>query len=777
MNSIFGGEYMKEINIKLPLVEPKEQEILMSGKNKNGEVISVNRKYFTKNGLPWFPITGEFHYSRYPSEYWKEALQKAKAGGLDTIATYVFWIHHEEIEGQFKWHGRYDLNKFICLCGEVGLNVILRIGPWDHGEIRNGGYPDWLFEKTKAPGTNDPEYLKYSKRLYTQIYNQVKSLLYKDNGPIIGIQIDNEYGHCHGLKGDEGREHMMTLKKMAVEVGFDVPFYTATGWGGAIVVEGEYLPVMAAYVEGSWEQHIDVVPPNINFVFTSVRDDLSVGSDLADNKQFAPSYDINNYPFATCELGGGMQCSYQRRPIITKEDTEAMAFTKLGSGAIMLGYYMYQGGTNPMGELTTLQESRATGFPNDLPKLTYDYQAPLSEYGLRNLSYHALRRLHLFAKDQEDILTQSTVVIPDDKKVRPDDPSSLRYAVRYFGKTGFLFVNNYQHNLKMEPKENLKFSVEVDNEVIHFPTVHLKSGEWRLLPFNQDLCGIKLKCATMQPLTSLQVGDDAYYFYYGQPNQDIEYRFDSTTFKVVLSGHMQNNEEGLAIVKQAFHKDNSILEPIVLENHSGKKIHIITLTKQQASELNKVELKGVPYIVISEADTYVDDEQIQVVSLANDEATVLAFPRLPNDQKLCEYETGLRNSLFHSYKVKWVPAEPRVYLNKIGISPEGHLQYEIKADEGFMDGCSDVFLNIDFEGDIAEITQDGELKADWFYIGLTWKIGLKRFSKDLTKGKWVLDISPLSKDAYVYLDKWPDMENGKAMRLVDYKTVPEYKLF
>ena len=79
----------------------------------------------------------------------------------------MFWIHHEEIEGQFKWNDRYDLKTFITLCGEVGLNVILRIGPWDHGEVRNGGYPDWLLEKTKAPGTNDPDYQKYSQTLYT----------------------------------------------------------------------------------------------------------------------------------------------------------------------------------------------------------------------------------------------------------------------------------------------------------------------------------------------------------------------------------------------------------------------------------------------------------------------------------------------------------------------------------------------------------------------------------------------------------------------------------
>jgi len=768
---------MRDINIKLPLAKEKNSDIYMTGKSKDGEVVSVNRDHFIKNGKPWFPIAGEFHFSRYLSEYWKEALQRCKAGGLDLINTYVFWIHHEEIEGKFRWDGRYDLRKFITLCKEVGLKVILRIGPWDHGEVRNGGYPDWLLKKVKAPGTNDPEYFKYSKRLYEEIYNQVKGLLFKDNGPIIGIQIDNEYGHCHGLRGEEGRQHMLTLKKMAIETGFEVPFYTATGWGGAVVVDGEYLPLMAAYVEGSWEQHIDMVPPNINYVFTSVRDDISVGSDFTQNQHFSPSYDIDNYPFATCELGGGMQASYQRRPIITAEDTEAMAFVKLGSGAIMLGYYMYHGGTNPIGELTTLQESRDTGFPNDLPKLTYDYQAPLGEYGQSHPSYRALRRLHLFAKDHEEILTKGSVIIPDDKKIRPDDPSSLRYSIRYLKDSGFIFVNNYQHNLTMEPQENLNFKVEIDNEVIHFPTVHLKSGQWRLLPFNQELSGVKLKCATVQPLTRLESDTDVYYFYYGEADNEIEYHFDTATIKNVISGTSSINDYGLTVIKQKFNESNSILDPVVIENQNGIRVNIITLTKEQASQLNRIEINGKTYIVITEADTLLEEDQLQLISLGKEEATVLTFPALPAEQKLSEYIDNSPSGIFARYCVKWLPVKPNVALNKIGISDQGHLQYELQAAEGFMEGCSDVFLFIDFEGDIAEITQDGRLKADWFYNGLTWKIGLKRFAKELTKGKWLLDISPLYEDAYVFLNKWPKMSDGKALSLLDYKVIPEYRLF
>ena len=619
-------------------------------------------------------------------------------------------------------------------------------------------------------------YFEYVKRLYAEIYNQVKSLFYKDNGPIIGIQIDNEYGHCHGLKGDEGRKHMMTLKKLAVDTGFDVPFYTATGWGGAIVVEGEFLPVMAAYVEGSWEQHIDKVPPNINFVFTSVRDDLTVGSDLADTKIYEPTYNMYDYPFATCELGGGMQATYQRRPIITVDDTEAMAFVKLGSGAAMLGYYMYHGGTNPLGQLSTLQESRETGSPNDLPKLSYDYQAPLNEYGLTNPSYKALRRLHLFVKSHEEMLAKSSCCIPNDRQIRPDDPSTLRYAVRYLDNTGFIFINNYQHNLEMEPQESLLFSVNVNGEEISFPAISLKPGQWRMLPFNLDLSGIMLKCSTMQPLSTIRHPESHYYFFYGEPGQEIEYHFDPRTVKEVISGNIEQDDAKL-VISQQFANDCGILDPIILRNDLGIKVHIVTLTKEQASNFNLYQLNGETYALISDKDIFLDENQVQCLSVGIPEATVLAFPELPEGQIISKYITNEKVSIFSKYHITWNPVNPKVTLEQMGTTSEGHLRYRIMSDQDILNGCGDVFLNIDFEGDVAEITHNGELKADYFYNGLTWRIGLKRFAHIIHTGEWILDISPLYEDAYVYLDKWPEMVDGKALRLVKYEVLPEYRLF
>ena len=112
-------------------------------------------EFLTQNGQPWFPVMGEFHYSRYPTEYWRESLLKIKAGGVDVVSSYGCWIHHEETEGEFDYTGQRDLRSFIKLIGECGLKMFIRIGPWCHGEVRNGGFPDWLVKKYPKARTND----------------------------------------------------------------------------------------------------------------------------------------------------------------------------------------------------------------------------------------------------------------------------------------------------------------------------------------------------------------------------------------------------------------------------------------------------------------------------------------------------------------------------------------------------------------------------------------------------------------------------------------------
>ena len=128
----------------------------------------------------------------------------------------------------------------------------------------------------------------------------------------------------------------------------------------------------------------------------------------------------NNYPYFTCELGGGMVKAYHKRPYMYPEDALAMAIVKLGSGSNLLGYYMYHGGTNPDGRLTTLNETQRTPGTanNDLPVKSYEFQAPLSEFGQRQPVFYRLRPLHLFLHDFGDLLAPMEVVSPNNGNFR-----------------------------------------------------------------------------------------------------------------------------------------------------------------------------------------------------------------------------------------------------------------------------------------------------------------------------------------------------------------------
>src|SRR6185503_3049509 len=134
----------------------------------SGHAIGVNSMYLTMDARPWLPVMGEFHYSRVPESEWEEELLKMKSAGVQIVSTYVIWIHHEEIEGEFDWSGRKDLKRFVELCRKHDLYVFARIGPWTHGEVRNGGFPDWLLKRSPTR-RNDPNYMASVSTFYAQV--------------------------------------------------------------------------------------------------------------------------------------------------------------------------------------------------------------------------------------------------------------------------------------------------------------------------------------------------------------------------------------------------------------------------------------------------------------------------------------------------------------------------------------------------------------------------------------------------------------------------------
>src|ERR1019366_1427891 len=210
---------------------------------------------------------------------------------------------------------------------------------------------------------NDPAYLAYVRRFYGEVGKQLRGLFWKDGGPIVGVQIENEYAN---RAPNGGAAHISTLKRLAIEAGFDVPVFTVTGWDNTVYPPRTVTPVFGGYPAEPWAGGLRDLPPDTQGVYQFAPTGGNAGI-LQGKSSRSKAMQLWHYRRFTAELGAGMQLTYHRRVLIAEEDIPPIAVTALGSGVTLLGYYMYHGGTNPEGKLSTLQESQATGYPNDVP--------------------------------------------------------------------------------------------------------------------------------------------------------------------------------------------------------------------------------------------------------------------------------------------------------------------------------------------------------------------------------------------------------------------------
>lgn len=648
----------------------------MGGKNPKGEEINVTSRYFTRNGKPWIGVMGEFHFSRYSRENWHRELAKMKAGGITIVSTYLFWIYHEEIEGKMDFGGDNDIRAFIEECKDVGLDVVIRIGPWAHGECRNGGFPDWLLKKDYKLRDNNEEYLAVVKKWYQSIYNEVKGLFYKDGGNIIAVQIENEFV--------DNAEHLAKLKEIAVECGFIAPIYTVTGWNsasGAKIPVDEVVPVFGGYCEAPWENHMNRLSPSPHYFFNRMRNDSAIGTDLiAKTQSDGWQLPYERYPFATCELGGGIEVTHHRRPIIKPMDIYAVSLVKLGDGNNLVGYYMYHGGTNKIGELSTFNETKATGYPNDYPILSYDFQAPLSEYGEVREQYGLLNMLHMFVNDFGEEFAPM-IAVDSANSVAADDTNSLRYGMRTNGKSGFVFVNHYQRLTELADIENAVISAGN----VEFPPIDVKGEVSFFMPFNMKMGDSVLEYATAQPLCKC---DDTYFFA-EIPNIKAEYKF------------------------------------------SKGSANIVTVPFENAKYMRK--LNGTVYIG-GVCNLYEENGQIHSV----EDGEYICQKWNGSEFETVKIVQSAKQSNVEITGVENAPFEPK-YKEELCIGGERELTWKkINVDGGYG------FAEIDYVGDVAQIYADGELVADDYYYGKTWRVPCK-----LLYGKeCYMVISEMKEDFY-----------------------------
>jgi len=558
----------------------------------SGHTITLDDQSFFLSGTPWMPVVGEFHYARYPRDEWRDELLKMKAGGLNTVSSYVFWIHHEEVRGVFDWSGQRSLRAFLLLCHEVGLKAFVRIGPWCHGEVRNGGFPDWVAHWTVAKRTPDPAFFRLAEPFLREQAAQMAGLLWKDGGPVIGIQLDNESSNA---------DYLLALKRLARDCGIDVPFYAVTGWQGGVPDEG-VLPLWGGYADGFWG-----------------------GDALLYRRFFIPGTQRKpaQYPFACVEIGPGMMSGYGKRIKIVPGDVAAMALALLASGNTMPGFYMYHGGTNPDGRITSMNENH----PHQLPVKDYDFQTALGACGEVREQYHLLRQQNLFVQDFGSALARMPAFFPDSKEhdAAPGGAERLRWALRTDGTAGFLFYINRQPNEPLPTHAGVQFSLNTPMGAVLVPSqpVTIPDGGFGCWPLRLNCDGVLLHHATAQLLCRHRQGGEAWYFLVARDGIPLEIALGVGSEAVVVASGQQTPTAGGTLVtgiQPGLGKAVSVTKP------EGGVVHFVVLTPEQAGQCYKLKFAGREHILLTNATVLAEDRLLRLQSTDPARLSIAVFP-------------------------------------------------------------------------------------------------------------------------------------------------------
>jgi hypothetical protein len=783
-----------EINADVPEQKIYSDHLKLGGTNPKGEKIAVNNYFISINNKPVIPVTGEFHFSRYPNQYWDESIKKMKAGGITVIPTYVFWNLHEEEEGKFTWTGDKNLRAFIELCKKNNMQAIVRIGPFCHGEIRSGGLPDWLLGKPLNIRANDPMYLGYVQKLYSQIAKQLQGLYYKDGGPIIGIQIENEYQHSaapwaltypgqpHDFTASEqdravthegvavsteknpyadmGNDHMKVLKTIAIKEGIVAPLYTATGWGNAAIITNESIPVTAAYAYPFWTPKRDYSP---FFLYKNMHK----------HPDYSPvRYKPEDYPAFPAELGSGISLVYTRRPVVVHQSFDALINRCLGSGANGVGYYMFHGGSTPRGKHNFMNDE-AYG----VNKISYEYQGPIGEYGQVREGFHRLKLLHFFLNDFGHLLAPMQVVLPANAaSLKPVNTSDLRYSVRVKNNSGFVFLNNFQDDTTMLDQHNIQLKIKTGGGDMLIPETggfNLVSGENLMLPFNFDLNGAKLNYATAQLLMK---ADNAspYVVFFTPDGINAEFSFaPGVTVKNTSGTTIDANHKRIMVKCTAKKAEFSILV-------NGKSTTVLVIDKALALRSYVVSIKGKKSLVFSDAVVLQTENGFDLLSDGVNSFALEVYPRIASLPKtnVGTVSGNKNNSSISSFQFSLPLFEFGLTRNDIN-----ERKIAVALPQSLPAGVNDILLNMNYTGDTGMDFINGELVADNFYNGPTWQIGLRKFVSSPAKPKeMVFYFRPMEKNATYLLDLQPYPQYipdfGKSasyLKINNISFTPQYK--
>ncbi|XP_017264748.1 beta-galactosidase [Kryptolebias marmoratus] len=311
---------------------------------------------FLKDGQPFRYISGSIHYSRIPRVYWKDRLLKMYMAGLNAIQIYIPWNYHEAFPGQYNFTGDRDLEYFLKLAQDIGLVVILRPGPYICAEWDMGGLPAWLLNKKNVVlRSSDPDYIAAVDKWMGTLLPMMKPYLYQNGGPIITVQVENEYGSYFTCDYNYMR-HLTQLFRS--HLGDEVVLFTTDGAGLNFLKCGSLQGLYAT---------VDFGPgANITAAFDAQR------------------HAEPNGPLVNSEFYTGWLDHWGSRHSVVSSALVAKSLSQILSVGANVNLYMFIGGTN-------FGYWNGANSPYGAQPTSYDYDAPLTEAGDLTEKYFAIR--------------------------------------------------------------------------------------------------------------------------------------------------------------------------------------------------------------------------------------------------------------------------------------------------------------------------------------------------------------------------------------------------